>query len=261
MQRRIPITKVPTKKKKLILAMNWKMYPKTAKEAKELVSTVYQFAKKAPHISCVVFPPAVFLPIFSLRAQGVAFGIQNIHAEIVGSNTGEVSAAQAASVGATYALVGHAERRAQGETNEDVGKKVYTALTTGLTPLVCVGEHTRDKKGEYLEEIRTQITAAFLLVPIHLRTKVAIAYEPLYAIGAPQPPAVNEIHQSLLAIKKILLEDYGGSVARVVPLLYGGAVSGDNIRTLALSIPELAGFLVGRASVDIEKLKELVGGL
>jgi triosephosphate isomerase (TIM) len=261
MQKRILITKIPTKKKKLILAMNWKMYPKTLKEARELVGAVYAFSKKSPHVSNVVFPPAVFLPVFSMRAKGVAFGVQNIDHEIVGSKTGEISGAQAASVGAKYVIVGHAERRARGETNTDTGNKMFTALTVGLTPILCVGESVRDKEGRYIDFIREQIKAALVNVPLHLRSKIIIAYEPLYAIGAAKPPEIADIHQSLLAIKKILLEDYGGSVARVVPLLYGGAVSGDNARTLAVSIPELAGFLVGRASVDKEKLKDLMSDL
>lgn len=273
---KVAITKIPTKKKKLLLALNWKMYPKTLKEARQLVGQVYAFSKKAPHMSCVVLPPAVFLPVFSVRAKGsVEFGIQNIDSDIVGSKTGEVSGAQAVSVGASYALIGHAERRAAkdmecetgackagtGETNADVGRKMFAALTLGLTPILCVGEQVRDKDGRYLDFIREQIRAALALVPLHLRSKIIIAYEPLYAIGAPKPPATAEIHQSLLAIKKILLEDYGGSVARVVPVLYGGAVAGDNIRELAVSIPELSGFLVGRASVDIEKFKDLTKSL
>jgi triosephosphate isomerase len=271
MQRRIPIVKIPTKKKKLILALNWKMYPKTTKEARQLVGAVYGFAKKAPHVTCIVFPPAVFVSLFALRAKGVSFGVQNIDHDIVGSKTGEVSAAQAASVGAKYVIIGHAERRAPkdvsgekagaGETNADTGRKMFAALTLGLTPVLCVGEQVRDKEGRYIDHIREQIRAALTPVPPHLRSKIIIAYEPLYAIGAPKPPAADEIHQSLLAIKKILLEDYGGSVARLVPLLYGGAVSGDNIRSLAVTIPELSGFLVGRASVDVEKFKELVMGL
>jgi triosephosphate isomerase len=267
----ISITKIPTKKKKLILALNWKMYPKTVKEARQLVGAVHTFSKKAPHVTTIVCPPSIFLPLFSTRAKGVVFGVQNIDAEIVGSKTGEVSGAQAISVGAKYVILGHAERRAQkddtgekagsGETNSEIGRKMFTALTLGLTPILCVGESVRDREGKYLDFIREQIITALALLPLHLRSKIIIAYEPLYAIGAPKPPAAVDIHQSLLAIKKILLEEYGGSVARVVPLLYGGAVAGDNIRELAISIPELSGFLVGRASVDTEKFKELTKGM
>lgn len=246
------------------------MYPKTLKEARVLVSAVYSFAKKAPHVTTVVCPPAVFLPIFSLRGKGVSFGAQDIDDELVGSKTGHISAPQVASVGAAHVIIGHAECRSPkkstgdhvvGDTNEDIGRKLFTALTTGLTPILCIGEQARDKEGRYIGVLREQLRAAFTPVPLHLRTKVIIAYEPLYAIGAPQPPATAEIHQSLLAIKKILLEDYGGSVARVTPLLYGGAVAGENVRELVVSIPELSGFLVGRASVDVSKFKDLVRGL
>lgn len=261
MMSRIPIIKVPTKKKHLFLVCNWKMYPKTLKEARALIALLSVAAKRLAHVTIVVCPPALFLPLFSLRSQRVRFGAQSIDGDVVGSKTGEISGAQVASVGGEYTLVGHAERRARGETDYDVGAKVFTALSVGLTPIVCVGESKRDARGEYIDVLKEQVRSALAPVPNHLRSKVLIAYEPVYAIGAAHPPSVSEIHHALLVIKKVLHDEYGASIGRVVPLLYGGAVDARSVREIALSIPELSGFLVGRASVHREALQALLTAL
>jgi triosephosphate isomerase (TIM) len=257
MQRKIPIRTVHTKKRRLYVVCNWKMQPKTLKEARVLISRVYVESKKNPHVVSIVCPPAVFLPIFSLRGKGVAFGLQDMHTEVVGPHTGCISGAQAASVGVTYVIIGHAEVRARGDTPGTIAHKVFNALSVGLTPILCIGEKERDMQGVYLQTLRADITSCMSLLPLHMRSKLVIAYEPLYAIGADHPPATDEIHQTLLSIRKILLEEYGGSVARVVPLLYGGAVTGSSARDIIMRVPECAGFLVGRASVDKDALGEL----
>lgn len=215
--------------------------------------------KKTAHI--VVCPPAVFVADAARHAEKkkrFTVGVQHIHGEADGAHTGDVSAQQVASVGARVAIVGHAERRALGETNADTAKQMFMAVTTGLTPVLCVGEKERDHHGAFLKVVSQQITEGLALVPQHLRGKVIIAYEPVYAIGAPKPPKEVDIHHMVLAIRKTLIQAYGMPVARNVAILYGGAVDSTNIQAIRTTIPELGGFLIGRASVDPEKFHALL---
>jgi triosephosphate isomerase len=135
------------------------------------------------------------------------------------------------------------------------------ASTSGLTPILCVGEKARDTQGLFLKEVAEQITLGMSLLPQQYRSKIIIAYEPVYAIGAPKPPSEADIHHMILSILKSLTQTYGASVARMIPVLYGGAVDATSAPHLLQAIPELRGFLVGRASVDAEKWRDLIHSL
>ncbi len=249
---------------KVLLVANWKMYPQTIEEARAISRRVDSLLKQVKHMKFVVCPPAVFVADIaraSARKKLAHTGVQNIHTELEGAHTGDISAGQAHSAGARYAIVGHAERRALGETNAETAKKVFMALTSGLTPILCVGEKERDAQGTFLKTVASQVTEGMALVPQHHRGRVIIAYEPVYAIGAPKPPQESEIHHMILAIRKTLTQTYGASVARNVPLLYGGAVDATSAPQLLQAIPELQGFLVGRASVDMQKCSDLIQSL
>ncbi len=246
---------------KILLVGNWKMYPESIEEARAIERRSNAILKTKKHITCVLCPPALFVADIARAASRkkiVHIGVQNIHADHEGAHTGDVSAAQAHSVGSRYVLVGHAERRALGETDIECAKKVFMALTTGLVPVLCVGEKERDAHGQFLKNVSAQITEGMSLVPQHLRGRVVIAYEPIYAIGAPKPPQESEIHHMVLSIRKTLTQVYGAAVARNVSVLYGGAVDASTAPQLLHAIPELHGFLVGRASVDAKKWADLI---
>lgn len=249
---------------KILLVANWKMYPQSIEEARTTERRAEAAVKNAKHITTVICPPAVFIADVAraaVKKKIVRVGVQNIHAEHEGAHTGDISAAQAHSVGAQYAIIGHAERRAIGESDAECAKKVFMALTSGLIPILCVGEKERDAQGQFLKVVGAQITEGMSLVPQHLRGRVIIAYEPVYAIGAPKPPQESEIHHMILSIRKILTQAYGASVARNVSVLYGGAVDSHSAAQLLHAIPELHGFLVGRASVDVQKWSDLITSL
>jgi triosephosphate isomerase len=249
---------------KILLVANWKMYPQSIQEARTIERRAEAVLKNLKHITCVICPPAVFVADIAraaIRKKIVRIGVQNVHAEHEGAHTGDISAAQAHSVGAQYAIIGHAERRALGETDAECAKKVFMALTTGLIPILCVGEKERDTHGQFLKVVSAQITEGMSLVPQHLRGRVIIAYEPVYAIGAPKPPQESDIHHMVLSIRKTLTQSYGAPVARNVSILYGGAVDASSAPQLLQAIPELHGFLVGRASVDMQKWSDLITSL
>lgn len=249
---------------KVLIVANWKMYPHTIEEARTIARRAEASVKNRKHISCVLCPPAPFIADIAraaARKKILKIGVQNVHTEHEGAHTGDYSAPQAHSAGARYALVGHAERRALGETNAESAKRVFMAQTSGLTPILCVGERERDTHGAFLKFVAAQITEGMSLVPQHVRGKIIIAYEPVYAIGAPKPPQESDIHHMILAIRKTLTQSYGASVARNVQILYGGAVDAQSARHLLNAIPELQGFLVGRASVDVDKWNDLIASI
>ena len=134
-----------------LVVANWKMNPPTFREAKKLFEATRKAAEKARKSNVVIAPPAVFLRELSKRYRGsrVAFAVQNAHWEAGGAHTGEISLRQAHDARAHYAIIGHAERRAEGETDDDVRKKVASALALKMTPILCVGQKERTDRRKH----------------------------------------------------------------------------------------------------------------
>jgi triosephosphate isomerase len=164
-----------------------------------------------------------------------------------------------ATVGATYAIIGHSERRAQGDINETVALKLAHALASDLTPILCVGEQERDREGRYLAFIREEITTALVALTAKERTRIIIAYEPLWAIGKTVENAIapTDLAEMVLYIRKVLAELLPGKNSMRAIVLYGGSVEPGNIRPLAAS-SGIDGVLIGHASVDGQQFTELV---
>lgn len=241
---------------KSLVVANWKMNPGTWKEAKKLFEETKRMSTLLK-VPVIVAPPAIFLrEIGALRPGKVGLSAQNVHFEQSGSYTGEISALQAKDAKAHYALVGHAERRAMGETDDDVRKKVGALLALDMMPIVCLGEHVRDDDGAHFTFVREQLLTALRDVPLQKITKIIIAYEPVWAIGAAEPMRAHDMHEMSIYIRKALVEKYGEAGHKPM-VLYGGAVDGTNVGIM-LEHGGVKGFLVGRASVDAKKLAELL---
>ena len=246
----------------MLLALNWKMNPETLAQALSLLEETKKLMAKASG-KAIVAAPAIYLRPLIERYKGKAlcFATQNIHTEKSGAFTGEISAFQAKDLGCTYTLAGHAERRMVGETDEDVRKKVGAALAADLSPVICIGEKLRDAhSGEHLEAIRSQLTSALAEVGPPSAKKIIVAYEPVWAIGAKEPMKASEMHETTIFIRKILWEKYDKAALKV-PILYGGAILDETHATLMMKESEVNGFLLGRASVDIERLRTLINAL
>ncbi len=231
------------------MVMNWKMNPLTEAQAKTLLTATKKFLPGA-----IIAVPMLFLAEAAKRkTKSICIAAQDGHWEDSGAHTGDVSMAQIRAAGATYAIVGHAERRAAGDSNEVVGEKVGAAIEQGLIAIACVGESVRDEQGEYLLHIQAQLAPILAATQKSKRAKLIIAYEPVWAIGAPEPMRPHDMHQMTLFIKKILIEHFGAS-GRSVPVLYGGAVTPENVHEM-MEGGEVDGFLVGRASIDPAQIK------
>ena len=243
---------------KPLVVGNWKNYVSSLKEGKKLVKDIEKKLPRDLKAEVVLCPPFTLLGELSrdYRGSRISFGAQNVFYE-TGAHTGEVSAELIKDTKAKYVIVGHAERRAQGETDDIVAKKVGAALDTKLTPVVAVGESERDKDGHYLKELEESVLASLSLVGPEALKKIVIAYEPVWAIGAPLPPNGRTIRETIIFIRKVLATRYPRNDVLKVRIIYGGAVGEETVDELVAE-SGANGFLPGRASVDADSFIAIV---
>jgi triosephosphate isomerase len=228
----------------VLVAANWKMNLLQADAAVWCRSLRSDLAEGSGKARVVVFPSFPLLPVVAreLAGSAIAVGGQDLHPNDKGAHTGDVSAAQIADAGCTWALCGHSERRRDhGESDELVASKATAALRHGLTPMICLGE-TRDERraGRTFEVLDRQLRAALAAGP----ASFALAYEPVWAIGTGEtatPETAQEAHA--------FLRGQLGERSQAVSILYGGSVTPDNAAGL-IAQPDIDGFLVGGASLD-----------
>ncbi|MCE9541539.1 triose-phosphate isomerase [Candidatus Kaiserbacteria bacterium] len=246
---------------KSIVVANWKMHPATFKEAKQLFEATKKAAEKAKGVSVIVAPPAIYLrEIVKLyKGRRVAFAMQDGNAEAVGACTGEISIAQGKDSKAGYVIIAHAERRSMGETNDGARRKVSAALNSKMTPVLCVGEASRDGTGEHFNFIKEQLRIGLADVTAPKVSQVIIAYEPVWAIGATRPMEAHDMHEMAIFIRKSIVETHGKDGMNM-KILYGGSIDETNAAGM-LRDGDIAGFLVGRASTEATKCAALIHSL
>jgi triosephosphate isomerase len=249
-----------TKNKKLIIA-NWKLNPKTLKDAKKLFSDIKKVGSTTRNIQTVICSPSIYINELNKMYSGhrVEVGAQDVFWENEGSHTGEISPVALKSVGAKYVIIGHSERRALGETNVDVNKKVVATLKEGLNVVLCIGESKRDSQALYLKFLQEELESALIGVPKNHLKNLIVTYEPVWAIGKTAGDAVSshQMHEMSIFIKKILIGLYGKNTMQNVPIIYGGSAEPGNVREL-LDKGEVDGFLVGHASLKASEFNEIL---
>lgn len=246
----------------MLIVANWKAYVETTDKAKRLYATAKRLAGEKKH-EIVLGPPGPYLGYLSIGNRSkVKFAAQDISAAQGGAATGELTAALAHRVGASFAIIGHSERRAQGETDTLILKKVQQALGAGLIPVLCIGETERDPEARYLNQLRSQLKTVLEPLPPKERAHMVIAYEPVWAIGKSAAEAITptDLTEMILYLRKILGEYFPAKAGSAVPILYGGSVEPGNIVALA-SGTGIDGFLIGRASTDSATFSALVKAL
>ena len=199
------------------------------------------------------------ITLSSVGHKPISYGAQNVFCEKDGSHTGETSLSMLKDAGVSHIILGHSERRAKGETSEDVQKKISLVLKEKLIPILCIGEAERDMEGEYLSVIKNEIKDALKDVSQANVKKIVIAYEPVWAIGKTGEEAITgrDLHEMTLYIRKVLSDLYNQRTAFSVPVLYGGSVTGNNAKDI-FSEGEVQGFLVGRASLDAKEFGKII---
>jgi triosephosphate isomerase len=164
------------------------------------------------------------------------------------------------SVGGAWAVVGHSERRAAGERDDDVKAKLQATLGGGLGAILCVGETGRERQDRATFRIlRRQLTAA--LAPTALQPpepeRLAVAYEPVWAIGTGVTATMEQIAEAVAFLRQLLGETYGFPRARKLRILYGGSVTADSAKEIC-AVPGVDGLLVGGASLDGKSFRRIV---
>ena len=232
-----------------LVAANWKMNGLKASIAE--LEKIIAGARALAAVDLVVCPPATLIASFAAKAQGtrVAIGGPDCHAEAAGAYTGDISAEMLRDAGATAVIVGHSERRRyHGETDAAVHAKAIAARRAGLLAIICVGE-TRAQRdaGRTRDVLRAQLDGS---LPDNDES-IAIAYEPVWAIGSGLTPTRDDIGETHAFIRE-RLSSRSVETGRNTRLLYGGSVKPGNARDL-LSVEDVDGALVGGASLNADE--------
>ena len=247
-------------KHKLIVA-NWKANPLSLVEAKKTAKKIILFAKKYPQTSVVICAPFIYLePLLKLqKEQLVVIGAQNAYSEDIGSYTGEVTPDMLKQLGIKEVILGHSERRAMGETDDVIARKVSLVLAHHMNVILCIGEKEHDQGGNYLSFIRNQLLASLGKINPDLFGHITIAYEPLWAIGKTDADAMKgaDMHEMLIFIQKTINDAFGAHAAKKVKILYGGSVSKENAKDI-LENGYVDGLLIGRQSLYPENFAEII---
>jgi triosephosphate isomerase (TIM) len=247
---------------KIIIA-NWKMNPGSLRDSELILKGISTYIKNIKNIKVVICPPFPFLFAFKkLKSNKIFLGAQNVSSMTEGSHTGEVSPRMLIDVGVKYVIVGHGERRANGEDNNFINKKILNLLKFKLLPIICVGESSRDNEGFYLSFVRDQIKDCLKDVPKAQVKNIIIAYEPIWAIGkdATRGATKEEFIEMKIFIRKIISDIYDSKTAHSIAVLYGGSVNKDNAFYFA-NEGEADGLLVGRDSINPKKFGAILSAL
>ena len=222
----------------MLIAGNWKMYKgpeETARFCRELRDQL-EWVDGVDVAVCPPFP-SLSAAVQSLAGTDVAVAAQNVHWEVDGAFTGEVSAPMLFELGVYGAIVGHSERRQLfGETDEGVARRAAAGLEAGLWIIACVGETEAEREaGETEEVLRRQVAV------LQAHEQLVIAYEPVWAIGTGKTATPEQAQEAHAFIRSLI----------DVPVLYGGSVKPENAAEL-LAQPDVGGALVGGASLDVQ---------
>ena len=249
------------KNKKLIIA-NWKMNPTSETEAKKLFLGIKRVSSRLQNVQTVVCPP--FLYIKSLvdlyKGHRVAIGAQDTFIKNKGSYTGMVSPEMLEGIGVDYVILGHSERRAIGEDDELVSRKVLASVRAGLKVILCVGEKERDDNIEHFDFLEEQLVGSLEGISKNALKNIIVAYEPVWAISTnnkDKKAVVSEdIQEMSIFIKKVLSDKYGVKT-KLPPIIYGGSADSKNAKDI-LENGNVKGLLVGRASLDSKSFGDIL---
>ena len=242
-----------------IIAANWKMN-KTRAQAEAVAAEVAASLKEQPaqDREVLIFPPATSLDCVSQASQGLyETGIQNFYPAEDGAYTGEISPAMVHDAGGTWALVGHSERRhIFMEPDALIADKVNFALAHDLKVMLCVGETLEEREADQLRTVLLrQITSGVSGQSAASVDNIAVAYEPVWAIGTGKSAGSREILEAHEIIRDILRAVFSGGES--VPILYGGSVKPGNAHEI-LGLDNVNGLLVGGASLEAKSFLEIV---
>ena len=246
-------------KDKIIIG-NWKMNPLTLKEAEKLFKDVIKNISQIKNTEIVICPPSIYLErLTKIRTNKIILGAQNTFWGETGAFTGEISAEMLYNIGARYVILGHSEKRALGENNSEVNKKIKASLSASLRPILCVGENTRDESHSYFNLVKTQLEECLAGISKNSVSKIIIAYEPVWALSSTEnrkDATAEDSMEMVIFIRKILFDKFGPDAGRI-RIIYGGSVNEKDAEEF-LKNGGVDGLLSGRASLDAKKFSEII---
>ena len=244
---------------KALIAANWKMN-KDIKEAVSFVRDLKKLAKNAKNIDIVICPQFTLLSKLDelLKNSEIKLGAQNMHFEEKGAYTGEISPLMLKDAGCEYVILGHSERRQYfKETDDLINEKVKSALKNKLKPILCIGETLQQRNNnKTIEIIENQLMNCLNNINENEIKNIAIAYEPVWAIGTGRnatPEQAEEVHKF---IRSLLLKIYNKKISDNARIIYGGSVKPENIKDL-MAMKNINGALVGGASLEPESFAQI----
>ena len=240
-----------------LIAGNWKMH-KTVDEALDLAEGLVEETNGTTS-EILIFPPYTVLESVADAIDGkhVHYGAQDLHWEDKGAFTGAISGAQIADIGCEYVLVGHSERRnVFGENEKIIAQKLIAAYRNGLKPMLCVGENLAEREaGKTARIISMQLKSALKVITPEQAEDLAIAYEPVWAIGSGKAATAADAQEVCHLIREKVAKLISPAIARKIRILYGGSVNEKN--AASFSIGDIDGVLVGGASLKVDTFAEI----
>lgn len=242
-----------------LIVANWKMY-KSIKEAKDFIESIIPLVGSSKRrIFIAPSYPAIATSVEAAGNSPIVIGAQNIHDQIEGAFTGEVSARMVKECGARFTIIGHSERREYfQEGNLLINRKLKRALKERLIPVLCVGETLQEREGGLVEvTLATQLKECLSNLSEEEVRQVVIAYEPVWAIGSGKTATKDEAQDVHAFIRNYIQDSIGRKIADDLPILYGGSVRPENISGL-MAEPDIDGALVGGASLNVMSFAQIV---
>ncbi len=242
------------------MAGNWKMY-KTSAEATTFFARFRPLVEGVEGREIVICPPYTALASAVKGAMGtrIAIGAQNVAWAKEGAFTGEISPTMLRAAGASYAIIGHSERRENfGETDQMVMHRAVAAIECGLTPIICVGEQPGERESGRTEMVLVRQFARGI-APLNPSQfgRIIIAYEPLWAVGSGRTATPEIAAQAHRILRGEARSHFGDGAADALRILYGGSVRPFNTKPL-MAQPDIDGVLVGMASLDPQSFAAIV---
>jgi triosephosphate isomerase (TIM) len=239
-----------------LIVGNWKMNGTRGMLAE--ARAIDRAAARYPQVAVGIAPPFTLIHSMAEAAQDLMVGAQDCRAEESGAFTGDIAAPMLRDAGAMFVIVGHSERRTgHGESDADVQAKAAAAIATGLSVILCVGESEAVRDAGEAEAVVAAQLAASLPRGEGIPEKLAVAYEPIWAIGTGRVPSIEDIGAMHRALRTRLVDTYGKDEGETVRILYGGSVNAGNAAEL-LAADEVRGALVGGASLTAESFTSII---
>lgn len=249
--------------RKPLVAGNWKLN-KTVSEAVETVDALKPLVSGVSNVDVVVCPvyTALYSAAQAAAGSNVEVGAQNGYTKESGAFTGEVSPQLIKDTGCTWVILGHSERREYfTESDAFLNEKLYFALSAGLKVMFCIGETLEEREGGKMDDVLTrQVTEGLKGLTEDQFANVAIAYEPVWAIGTGVTATPDQAESAHLFVRGLVRDQFGDAVADGLRIQYGGSAKPDNAAEL-ISQPNVDGFLVGGAALQADSFAAIVNAV